>query len=252
MYDSHAHLNDAQFAEDVNQVIARAKAKGVRGIINVGFDLSSSCRAVELAHSYPDLWAVVGVHPHDADQLNADVVDQLITLAADDRVVAIGETGLDYYYDNSPRPSQQQAFRRHLELGRALSLPVVIHSRDAAQDTYDIVREYPDVPCVLHCYSGSAEMAEKYLAMGYYLSFGGAITFKNAHRLREVVKAVGLDRVMIETDCPYLAPVPYRGKRNEPAHVEKVVEMLAEIHQVSKEQVISTTCSNTEAFFGLE
>ncbi|NLM40681.1 MAG: TatD family hydrolase [Firmicutes bacterium] len=249
MIDSHAHLNDPRFAEDVAEVVTRAQEAGVEAIVNVGYDWTSSLTAVELAERFPGLWAVVGLHPHDAKLWDEELHRRFQELAGHAKVLAIGETGLDYYYDNSPRDEQRAVFRQQLALAQELGLPVVIHSREAAQDTLDILKEYPDITCLLHCYSGSLEMAQTYLQMGYYLSFGGPITFQNAHKLRSVVAGIPLERILLETDCPYLTPHPHRGKRNEPAFLGLIAEKLAEIHGVPVEEVVRKTAANARRFF---
>ena len=251
MIDSHAHLNDRAYQNDVADVIARAEAAGVDAIINVGYDLASSRKAVDLAERFPGLWAVVGLHPHDAKDWTEELGDSLRELTKHPKVLALGEAGLDYHYDHSPRDVQRSVFREQLALARELKLPLVIHSREATKDTLDLVSEYPDVPCLLHCYSGSLETARIYGEMGHYFSFGGPITFNNAHKLRDVVAGIPLDRILLETDCPYLTPHPYRGKRNEPARLPLVAEKLAEIHGCSLEEVVQQTVENTRTFFGL-
>lgn len=251
MIDSHAHLNDSAFSQDLAEVVARAKDAGVHTIINVGYDLASSRKAVELADLYPELWAVVGVHPHDAKTWNPEIRQALKDLSKHRKVLAIGEAGLDYYYDNSPREQQRLVFREQLTLARELNLGVVVHSREATQDTLEIIREYPDVRCLLHCYSGSFETAEIYSEMGHYFSFGGPITFQNAKRLREVVSKMSLDRILLETDCPYLTPHPHRGKRNEPAYLTYTAEKLGAIHGRSVEEIVQITETNTRRFFPL-
>lgn len=251
MIDSHAHLNDEKFSLDLEEVLARARLAGVKAVINVGYDLESSKRAVELAEEHLDLYAVVGVHPHDAQTCTPAILDHIRQLLEHPKVVAIGETGLDYYYDNSPREIQRAVFRDHLSLAREVKKPVVIHSREAAQDTLQIVQDYPDVSCLLHCYSGSWEMAQEYKKLGHYFSFGGPITFSNAHKLRAVAAKIPLKRVMLETDCPYLTPHPHRGKRNEPAYLVHTAEKLASIHGVDVEDVVSITEDNTRRFFAM-
>lgn len=251
MIDSHAHLNDKKFSLDLEEVLARARLAGVKAVINVGYDLESSKRAVELAEEHLDLYAVVGVHPHDAQTCTPAILDHIRQLLEHPKVVAIGETGLDYYYDNSPREIQRAVFRDHLSLAREVKKPVVIHSREAAQDTLQIVQDYPDVSCLLHCYSGSWEMAQEYKKLGHYFSFGGPITFSNAHKLRAVAAKIPLERVMLETDCPYLTPHPHRGKRNEPAYLVHTAEKLASIHGVDVEDVVSITEDNTRRFFAM-
>lgn len=251
MIDSHAHLNDEKFSLDLEEVLARARLAGVKAVINVGYDLESSKRAVELAEEHLDLYAVVGVHPHDAQTCTPAILDHIRQLLEHPKVVAIGETGLDYYYDNSPREIQRAVFRDQLSLAREVKKPVVIHSREAAQDTLQIVQDYPDVSCLLHCYSGSWEMAQEYKKLGHYFSFGGPITFSNAHKLRAVAAKIPLERVMLETDCPYLTPHPHRGKRNEPAYLVHTAEKLASIHGVDVEDVVSITEDNTRRFFAM-
>lgn len=252
MIDSHAHLNDPHFDANLTEVAERAKQAGVEGIINVGYDLESSHKAVALAEEYDWMWAVVGVHPHEARLVTPDTMAELERLARHPKVVAIGETGLDYYYDHSPREVQQQVFHQHLELAAKLKLPVVIHSRDAAQDTINIVKEHPDNRCVIHCYSGSLETAKIYLDLGHFISFTGSVTFKNAAKLREVAAAVPLERLMIETDCPYLSPEPMRGKPNEPAWIEYVAAKLAELHSISVDDLKAITAANARLFFNLK
>lgn len=251
MIDSHAHLNDPRFRDDVGEVIERAKAAGVHTIINVGYDLASSQRAVELAEQYSGLWAVIGLHPHDSRLWNEEMLLAFTKLAGHPRVVAIGETGLDYHYDNSPRDKQREVFRKQLTLAGTLGLPAVIHSRDATQDTVEIIEEFPDVNCLLHCYSGSFETAEIYAKLGHFFSFGGPITFKNAHKLRGVAQQISVERLLVETDCPYLTPHPFRGKRNEPAYLPYIVEKLAELHGLTVEGMIRVTEENTRRFFRL-
>lgn len=249
MIDSHAHLNDPRFASDVAEVVQRAQANGVKGIINVGYDLESSRQAVQLAEEFPSLYAVIGVHPHDAKTWTDEIEEELRKLSAHRKVVAIGETGLDYHYDNSPRDVQQEVFRKQLALAQELGLPAVIHSREAAQDTLEIIKEFPDVRCVLHCYSGSWEMAQEYLKLGHFFSVGGPITFKNAHKLRGVISQIPLSSMFLETDCPYLTPVPHRGKRNEPAYLGLISEQLAELHGMTAVEVSQITEDNTRRFF---
>lgn len=252
LIDSHAHLNDSAFAPDIVEVIARAREAGVQSIINVGYDLNSSKRAVELAEEYGGFWAVVGVHPHDARTWTLEIDAWLRQMAGHKRVLAIGEIGLDYYYDHSPREEQRQVFTEQMALAREVGLPVVIHSREAAKDTLDIVGEFPENSCLLHCYSGSLEMAKVYEKLDCYFSFGGPITFQNAHKLREVVVGIPIERILLETDCPYLTPHPHRGKRNEPAYLGLVAEKLAEIHSLPIEEIVRITAQNTRKFFRVD
>ncbi len=251
MIDSHAHLNDPRFAKDLDEVIERARIAGVHTIINIGYDLESSRRAVALAEQYTGLWAVVGLHPHDARLWTDKMRNAFVELAQHSKVVAIGEIGLDYHYDNSARDRQREVFKLQLALARELGLPAVIHSREASQDTVEIIEEFPDVNCLLHCYSGSWETAEVYRKLGHFFSFGGPITFKNAHRLRGVAQRISPERLLVETDCPYLTPHPFRGKRNEPAHIPYIMEKLAELHGLTVAEMTKITAENTRRFFRL-
>jgi TatD DNase family protein len=253
LIDSHAHLQFEEYAAELDDVLARAQEAGVEAIINVGTDLASSRAAIALAERYPQLYATVGLHPHEAATFTSDVGKTLADLAHHPKVVAIGETGLDYYYQHSPRDAQQAAFRTQLELAQALNLPVVVHSRDAKEDTLRMLAETtPERTGVLHCFTGDLEMAERAIAMGFYISFSGIVTFKNAGPLREVAKTLPLESLLIETDCPFLTPTPYRGQRNEPAFVCRVAEQLAEVKpSMTVEMVRSTTRRNTNVLFSL-
>lgn len=251
LIDTHCHLNDKEFAPDFPAVLDRAAEAGVRYLLNVGFDIPSSQKAVEMAQKYPQLRAAVGIHPHDADTATDVALAELQKLAKHPGVIAWGEIGLDYYYDNSPRDKQRQVFREQLRLARAADLPVSIHSREATKDTLNILREEQPVRGIMHCFSGSRETAQICLDLGLYIAFGGAITFKNAHRLRQVVAWVPLERLLLETDCPYLTPVPYRGRRNEPAYIRFVAEKVAEIKQCPVEKVAEVTTNNACRVLGL-
>ena len=254
LVDTHTHLNDAKFATDVADAVARARAAGVTRMINMGDTLESSKKAVELAHSYEGLYAGVGIHPEEARELTAADDDQLAAWAEDPRVVCIGEIGLDYYWvkDEETRALQRRIFVHQLDLARQLHLPVCIHDRDAHADTLAILKkEGKGIPAVLHCYSGSAQMAQEFLKLGCYLGADGPLTFKNAAKLPEVIRKMPLSRLLIETDAPYMAPVPMRGKRNEPAFVRFVAEKVAELRDVSFAEIARQTTANAEAFYGL-
>ncbi|KYH33818.1 TatD family hydrolase [Neomoorella mulderi] len=253
LIDSHAHLNDPAFAADLAGVLGRLQEAGVVAVINVGYDVSSSRRAVEQAHAWPFIYAAVAVHPHDAATFDAEAEAVIGGLARDSRVVAIGETGLDYYRNLSPRQRQQEVFRWHLELARALRLPVIIHDRDAHGDTLQILKKAGPFPAggVLHCFSGSWEMARECLEMGFYISFAGPVTFKNATKLREIAVRVPLERLLIETDCPYLTPEPHRGRRNEPAYVGLVADAIAAARGLVPEAVSEATAANARRLFGI-
>lgn len=253
LIDSHAHLDDKRFNPDRDMIIENLGNNGIECVVNVGADLESSKSSVELAKKHKDIYAVVGVHPHSATELNDKVIENLKTLAKEKKVVAIGEIGLDFYYDNSPRDIQRAAFKTQIELAKELDLPIVIHSRDADRETFDILKEAQDgnLKVLLHCYSSSRELAEEYLKLGFYISLGGPVTFKNARVPKEVAKIVPLDRLLVETDSPYLTPEPYRGKRNEPMFVKQTAQEIAEIKGIELEEVIKATNNNTKMFFNI-
>lgn len=254
LIDSHVHLDDGRFDGDRDILIESLKSNNIEMVINIGADLETSVASVDLANKYQNVYAAVGVHPHSAKEVNTMVMEQLKELTLNEKVVAIGEIGLDFYYDNSPRDIQRKWFIEQLKLAKELDLPVIIHTRDAAQETFDILKnnQNGNVRGVLHCYSGSPEMALEYIKMGFYISLGGPVTFKNARVAREVAEAVPLDKLLIETDCPYLTPEPYRGKRNEPVYVKYVAEKLAEVKKISYEELVKTTNENTKRLFGIK
>ncbi len=251
LIDSHAHLNDAAFKDDLPQVLKNMEHAGVEAVINVGYDLASSRQAVKQAHSWPILHAAVGIHPHDASKLDEETATTIRGLAYDSQVVAIGETGLDYYRNLSSRDCQKRAFRWHLDLARELSLPVIIHDREAHGDTLRILKEAKPGPAggVLHCFSGSWEMARDCLELGFYISFAGPVTYKNARKLREVAKKIPLERLLVETDSPYLPPEPYRGQRNQPAYVLRVIAAIAGIRRLTEEEIGAATAANARRLF---
>lgn len=250
MIDSHAHLDFPPFDPDREAVIARARAVGMVAILNVGADLESSRASVALAQQYDFIYAAVGIHPHDAKTLTPAVLEELRHLARHPKVVAIGEIGLDYYRDLSPRPVQRQAFAEQLALAAELGLPVVIHSRDALDDLLSILRGWAGSG-VLHSYSGGPERLEEVLGLGLSIGISGPVTFPNAHRLRAVAARVPLDRLLIETDCPYLTPEPYRGRRNEPAYVWYVAGAVARERGMPAEEVARITTENAAHLFHL-
>ncbi len=253
LIDSHVHLDDERYDGDRDILIKSLKDNGIELAINIGADLETSINSVELANKYEDIYAVIGVHPHSASEVTDQVIEKLRELSKNPKVLAIGEIGLDYYYDNSPRDLQRKWFKEQLKLAKELDLPVVIHSRDATQETFDMIKEAQDgsLRGVMHCYSSSWEMAEEYLKLGFYISLGGPVTFKNAKTPKEVAEKIPLDRLLVETDGPYLTPVPYRGKRNEPMFVKYVAEEIAKIKGLSLEEVIEATNKNTKELFGL-
>jgi len=253
-FESHAHYDDSKFDKDRDKLIPALKKSGVEYIVNVGADIKSSIKSIELAKKYDFIYAAVGVHPHEVGKLDEEDMDRLYGLSQRDKVVAIGEIGLDYYYDSSPRDIQKDWFIEQIELAKEMELPIIVHSREAAQETFDIIKgtEAGDVGGVIHCFSGSAEMAKAYIEEGFYIGVGGIVTFTDAKKIIEVVKEIPLESILIETDCPYLAPVPNRGKRNESTNLEYIVEKIAEIKNISTEEVEKVTLENAKTLFGIK
>ncbi|SJZ75591.1 TatD family hydrolase [Selenihalanaerobacter shriftii] len=253
LVDTHAHIDFPKFDQDRQQVIKRAKESNLKYIINVGADEESSRRSVDLANEEEMIYAVVGVHPHEAKTVADKTYQQLKEWSTKDKVVAIGETGLDYHYDNSPRQVQREVFRKHIQLAKEVDLPLVIHSREAEEETMKILikEDAHEVGGVIHCFGGDLEMAQQAIENNFYIAVGGVLTFNNAHQLRRVIKQIPLDRLLIETDAPYLTPAPNRGKRNEPAYVEYVAEKLAELLPYSIEKIEKTTTKNAEGLFNI-
>lgn len=251
LFDSHAHLDSYKFEEDRDEVIDRIKSSDIDLIMNPGADFQSSVDAVALSETYDFIYAAVGIHPHEADSMDDSMLMLLKSMAKKDKVKAIGEIGLDYFYDNSPRDIQKHCFKKQLEMAKELNMPVIIHDRDANQDVFDILCEVDSFKTgvLLHCYSGSAELATRYVKLGAYISIAGPVTYKNARKTVETVKVVPLDRLLIETDSPYLTPVPFRGKRNEPIHVRHVCEKIAEIKGLTFEEVAIATKENAIKYF---
>lgn len=253
LFDTHAHLEDKKFFNDVDQVIEDARNQDISLILNVGYNLSHAHKSIALAQKYDCIYAAVGLHPHDAKDGSRQFWEELYKLAQQPRVVALGEMGLDYYWDNSPRDIQRDVFRTQIGIAKDLQLPIIIHDRDAHQDVLTIVKEEraSEVGGVFHAYSGSWEMAQEVLDLGFYISIGGPVTFKNARKILEVARKAPLDRILIETDCPYLTPHPYRGKRNEPKYVKLVAEKIAELRNISYEEVARATKNNGLRLFGI-
>jgi TatD DNase family protein len=247
IFDSHAHYDDESFNEDREQVIKELKETGIVGVLNCGASMDGTRFSVILADTYDLFYAAVGIHPENANEFNEDILKEIKTLAENKKVVAIGEIGLDYYWEENPTKEVQKAvFRQQMNLARELNLPVIIHDREAHEDTLNILKEFPEVKGVLHCFSGSVEFARECLKLGYYLGFTGVVTFKNAKKILEVAKEVPLDRILVETDAPYMAPVPFRGKRNRSDYIKYIIEKLAEIKQVSEEEISDITISNVK------
>jgi TatD DNase family protein len=251
LIDSHAHLDFSQFDADRDTVVERARGAGLVAILNVGADLPSSRAAVALADTYDFIYAAVGVHPHDAATVTPAVLDELRALARHLKVVAVGEIGLDYYRDLSPRPAQRRAFADQLTLAAELHLPVVVHSREAHDDVLAALQGWGGSG-VLHSYSAGPERLEEVLGLGLSIGISGPVTFRKADQLRAVAAAVPLERLLVETDCPYLTPVPYRGKRNEPAYVRYVVEAVARARGMPAEAVAQATAANARRLFGMQ
>lgn len=247
LVDTHCHLDNEKFDEDRLEVIERIK-ENLEFCVNIGYDLASSKKSLELAKEYDFIYAVIGVHPIDIAEYDEEVEKELELLGKNPKVVAIGEIGLDYHWMTEPKEVQQERFKRQLELAERLNKPVVIHTRDAMEDTVNILKEYSNITGVIHCYPGSLETA-KQLVDRFYLGIGGTLTFKNSKKAVEVVKDIPLDRIVIETDCPYLTPEPFRGKRNEPIYVEYVAKKIAEIKEISVEDVTKITTENAKKLY---
>ena len=249
IFDTHTHYDDEQFDADREELLLSLKGQGVGAVANMGATMQGAEDSVALAESYPFVYAAVGIHPDHAKDLNEEEFDKLKKLARKEKVVAIGEIGLDYYWDSTEREVQKYWFKRQMELALELGYPVVIHSRDAAADTFDMIKETYEqseggLKGVIHCYSYGAEQAREYLKMGFFLGIGGVATFKNGRKLKEVIEAVPLDKMVLETDCPYLAPEPYRGKRNHSGHLSYVIAAIAGIKGISEEEVEKATWEN--------
>jgi len=252
LIDTHTHLDDPRYDADREPTIERARQAGVAAFVTIGCDLATSRSAVTLAERHSDIYASIGVHPHEVKHVADGWYDELRRLAQNQKVVAYGEIGLDYHYNHSAPKEQRERFREQVQLARELRLPVIIHTREAQEDTISILKEEKasEVGGVFHCFSGDAWLAKDALDLGFYLSFSGILTFQNASTLRDIAKQTPLDRVLIETDCPYLTPVPHRGKRNEPAFVSHVAQQLVEIHpELSFDQISQATTENAKRLF---
>jgi TatD DNase family protein len=255
LIDSHAHIQGNEYDGEVEAVIERARGVGVEKIIAVGGagDMSSNTDAIALADSFHAVYATVGMHPHDAKDVGIEELETLRGLTTHPKVVAVGETGLDYYYNHSSHELQEQVFSSFIHMACETGLPIVVHERDAAEKAAELLRQEGNgnLCGVIHCFTGNYQAARAYLDLGFYLSFTGIITFKNAEPLRAVVRQIPLDRILVETDAPYLTPVPHRGKRNEPAYVRFVAEAVAKVRGISLEEVASITTANTQKLFSL-
>ena len=250
LFDTHAHYDDEAFDADRDAVLTALPQRGVGLILNPGCDVESSRKAVAYAAAYPHVYAAVGIHPENCGGCTADDLAAIRALAQQPKVVAIGEIGLDYYWpENPPHDFQQQVLRAQLSLAQELDLPVIFHDRDAHGDSLSIVKAYPALRGVFHCYSGSVEMAEELLALGWYLGFDGPVTYKNARKAVEVAAALPLDRIVLETDCPYMSPEPFRGKRNDPSRLCRMAEKLAQLRGLSVEQIENITTENGKRLY---
>ncbi|HSH25093.1 MAG TPA: TatD family hydrolase [Massilibacterium sp.] len=254
LFDTHAHLNAEQFNEDREETIKRAIDAGVSNILVVGFDNETIDGAIELAEQYDFIYAAIGWHPVDAIDATEQDFKRIEQLASHKKVVALGEMGLDYHWDKSPKEIQKEVFRRQIQIAKKVNLPIIIHNREATQDCIQILREEKanEVGGIMHCFSGSVETAEECVKLNFHISLGGPVTFKNARQPKEVAKEIPLHRLLIETDCPYLAPHPYRGKRNESAYVKLVAEQIAELKGLSYEEVANKTTDNAKQLFRIE
>jgi len=251
-FDTHAHYDNPRFDADRRTLLERLPRQGISLVLNPGYDMPSSRMAVALADDYPFIYASVGFHPHDAKEMLTGDLDRLETLTRHPKVVAVGEIGLDYHYDHSPREVQRARFREQMGLARRVGLPAIIHQREAAEDTLAVLRDFRDVRGVVHCYSGSLEMARMLLDMGWYISFTGVVTYKNARKSHEVIRAMPRDRLMLETDAPYMAPEPYRGKRCSSLYLPQIAGAVAELWGVTTEEVAAITTENGKRCFGIK
>ena len=254
IFDTHAHYDDKQFDQDREELLASMKDHGIGTIVDVGSNMETSAWIVEAVKRYEMMYGAVGVHPSDTAEMTSADIDTLKKYASMEKIVAIGEIGLDYYWDEPEREIQKKWFEAQMELAREVKLPIIIHSRDAAKDTYDIMKALhaEDIGGVVHCFSYSKEMARQFLDMGFYIGIGGVVTFKNAKTLKEVAAYAPLDRIVLETDCPYLSPEPNRGKRNSSLNLNYVAEMISQIKGIDKEQLITVTEENARKLYRMK
>lgn len=254
LFDTHAHYDDEKFANDGTDAINRARSSGVGYIINVSSNLASAVESISMAQEFSFVYAAIGVHPHNAETMNNNIITMLADFATYEKVVAVGEIGLDYHYNFSPAEIQKHWFARQIDLAKNLKLPIIVHNREAHEDVMKIIKSEKagTVGGVFHCFSGSVEMAKQLLNRNFYISVGGPVTFKNAKKIIDVVKYVPNDRLLIETDCPYLAPEPYRGRRNESSYIKYIVEKIADIKNLDIEEVAVMTTQNAKALFRID
>ncbi|ADU28331.1 TatD family hydrolase [Evansella cellulosilytica] len=254
LFDTHVHLNADQYEEDVNEVIERALANEVTNMVVVGFDEKTIPKAIQLAETYDFIYAAVGWHPVDAIDFEERHLQWLKELSSHEKVVAIGETGLDYHWDKSPKSVQKEVFRKQIQLAKEVKLPLIIHDREAHQDIVNILKEEDaqEVGGIMHCFGGDLHIAKQCLDLRFHISFGGPVTFKNAQLPKDVAKEIPMDRILVETDAPYLAPHPYRGKRNEPAYVKLIAEKIAELKEINVVDFAKMTTENAKKLFGIK
>lgn len=253
IFDSHAHYDDEQFDTDREALLRELEENGVEGILNMSSDYDSIASTVELTKTYDFIYGAVGIHPEHADQFNEDVKNELIALLKTPKIRAVGEIGLDYYWEsNPPRETQKRVLTEQFEIAKSLGLPVILHDRESHQDILEIVKAHPEVKGIFHSFSGSVEMAKEVVDLGYYIGISGVVTFKNARKLPEVIAAVPLNRLLIETDAPYMSPEPYRGRRNRSDYLYGVAEKVAQIKGITADEVLEATAANIRKLLGLE
>lgn len=249
IFETHAHLQDDKFINDLDEVIKRAKNKNISKIINVGYNIETSKMAIDFAQKYEFMYAAVGIHPSEVENMRPGDLEELEELVKMDKVIAVGEIGLDYYWNKENAGKQAEMFAFQMKIAYNHKLPVIIHSRDAISETHDVLKNNNLVSGVMHCFSGSYDMAKKFINLNMKLGIGGVVTFKNANELKEVVKKVSLENLIVETDCPYLAPDPHRGKRNEPSYLNLIIDKISEIKRIPKEEVEKVTYKNSLELF---
>lgn len=254
IFDTHAHYDDEAFDDDREELLSHMRQKGIEYIVNVGSDIESIRKTLELTEQYPFVYGAAGVHPSETAELTSKDMEWIRETAGREKIVAIGEIGLDYYWPEPDREVQKKWFKEQLRLAEETGLPVIIHSRDAAADTLEILKEWDAYKTkgVIHCFSYTWETAKEYLDMDYYFGIGGVLTFKNAKKLKEAVMHIPMEKILLETDCPYLAPEPYRGKRNQSEYIFYVAEQLAELKKISREEVLEITRNNAKKFYEIE
>lgn len=253
IFDSHTHYDDGAYASDRDALIASLLDKGVEYVVNVGSSVRSLSWVMRLAEKFDHVYGAIGIHPDDAKELNDELFEKMTVLCDNEKIVAVGEIGLDYYWDATSHDVQKKWFIRQIELAKEKKLPIIVHSREATADTYEIIKasDAQEVGGVIHCFSSSAEMAKKYVDMGFHIGVGGVVTFRNGKKLKEVVSEIPMERILLETDCPYLAPTPFRGKRNDSSMIKYIAEEVARIKGVSCEEVLLKTNENAKKMFGI-